>query len=460
MTRDTPALIARDAGLAEVERQLLQVRERGPALVLVTGPAGVGRTAFLEQLVARHDGPALVGRAAAWEAALAYGVLGQLVPGEDIPADAMAAAAVLVDRARDCGPGPALVVVDDAHWADTASLQALSSAVRHHHDAALLVVLAATTGVGDAPSETLELLHRGATAEVFLAPLGPGAVTELASAHGVSLHPFVAERLTRHTGGLPRHVVQLLAELPRALWTAFDPDLPAPAEVAAGVRQALAGCSVEGRRLARAVAVLGAGTQVRDAALLAGTADVLAALDEVTAAGLVSFGVHGFTEVGPADPMVRAALLAGMGPAAVAEAHRGAATWSTTRSAGWGTSLPPPPRPTPTSPTASTPWPTSAPARARGGRPPSCSRTRAVSPTTGCSARVASPVPWTPWSARATASVRPHSSPRWRACARLRCATPSSATSRSSVVGRARRRPGSAVRGTWSTSSGSRRWLR
>ena len=258
---------------------------------------------------------------------MAYGVLGQLVPGEGIPADAMAAAAVLVERARDCGPGRALVVVDDAHWADTPSLQALSSAVRHHHDAALLLVTAATTGVGDAPSETLELLRRGATAEVFTsAPLGPGAVTELAAAHGVSLHPFVAEQdFTRHTGGLPRHVVQLLAELPRALWTAFDPDLPAPAEVAAGVLQALAGCSVEGRRLARAVAVLGAGQQILDAALLAGTADVLAALDEVTAAGLVSFGVHGFTEVGPADPMVRAALLAGMGPAAVAEAHRGAA---------------------------------------------------------------------------------------------------------------------------------------
>ena len=293
MTRDTPVLIARDVELAEVERQLLQVGEQGPALLLVTGPAGVGRTAFVERLVARHDGPALVCRAVAWEAAQTYGVLRQLVPGEGIPSDALAAAGLLVDRGRDLGKGTTLVIVDDAHWADTASLQALSSAVRHHHDAALLVVLTLSTGIVDAPSETLELLHRIATSEVFLAPLGPGAVGELASAHGVPLHPFMAERLALHTGGVPRHVVQLLTEVPRATWAGFAPDLPAPAAVAARVREALTGCSGEGRRLAEAVAVLGAGTQVRDAALLAGTGDVLTALDEVTAAGLVAFGGQG-----------------------------------------------------------------------------------------------------------------------------------------------------------------------
>ncbi|MFD2399742.1 hypothetical protein ACFSVJ_27390 [Prauserella oleivorans] len=41
--------------------------------------------------------------------------------------------------------------------------------------------------------------------------------------------------------------------------------------------------------------------------------------------GLVRFAPHGLTEAGPPDPMVRAAVLAAMGPAAAADAHRRAA---------------------------------------------------------------------------------------------------------------------------------------
>jgi DNA-binding CsgD family transcriptional regulator len=92
------------------------------------------------------------------------------------------------------------------------------------------------------------------------------------------------------------------------------------------VREGLARLSGPARSLAEAVAVLGAGTTVREAAALAETDDVLPLLDETRAAGLVvradSGGVPG---VSPANPMVAAAVLDAMGAAAAAAAHRRAA---------------------------------------------------------------------------------------------------------------------------------------
>ncbi|WP_435118511.1 LuxR C-terminal-related transcriptional regulator [Amycolatopsis thermoflava] len=295
MVHRRPQLIARAAALAALESVA------APAFVLVTGPAGVGRTALADEFAARRDG---VRRAAGapWETGRAGGVLAQL------------------------GGADGVVIVDDAQWADLESLRTLVSTVRHDRDARPLVVATCVSGDHRVPAAALELLHRAATTTVRLEPLTAPETGELAAAHGVLLHPSMAERLWRHTGGIPRHVVQLLAEVPRSTWARFDPDLPAPAAVAARVREGLASCSPEARRLVEAVAVLGPGTAVRDAASLAGVdGDVLPLLDEACAAGLAEFAPHGLTEAGPPDPMVRAAVLAAMGPAAAADAHRRAA---------------------------------------------------------------------------------------------------------------------------------------
>ncbi|KAA9152110.1 helix-turn-helix transcriptional regulator [Amycolatopsis acidicola] len=295
------ALIGRDDALAALRREA--------GFVLVTGPPGVGRSALLEAFAAAHPGPVRRATATPWESERAYAVADQLVPG--IGTDPAGIAAVTSESGT-------LAVVDDAQWADAESVRALASTVRHHPKARLLIVAAA-------PAAT-DLLRQAATAEVPLAPLSAVAVGELAAARGILLHASMAERLTRHTGGIPRHVVDLLAEAPRDIWSRFDPDLPAPAGVAARVGEALAGCSLQARRIVEAVAVLGPATAVRDAALLAGVQDdLLAVLDEACGTGLVALGPRGLTELAPADPMVRAAMLVALGPATASELHRRAA---------------------------------------------------------------------------------------------------------------------------------------
>ncbi|WP_245718321.1 LuxR family transcriptional regulator [Nocardia miyunensis] len=222
--------------------------------------------------------------------------------------------------ARQIGArGTVLALVDDAQWADIASLQALSSTVRHHRGARLLIVAATVVADTNVAPDTVELLPRIATDTVRIGPLGTAEVGQLAARHGIALHPSMAERLCAHTGGLVRDVEQLLAEVPARVWAGFDPDLPAPATVRAKVRAALSDCTPAARRLIEATAVLGPGTPVHDAATLAGIDDdLLTVLDEAARTGLVRSGPQGLTEIGPAGPMPRAAVLADMGPAATA----------------------------------------------------------------------------------------------------------------------------------------------
>ncbi|HKS50193.1 MAG TPA: LuxR family transcriptional regulator [Amycolatopsis sp.] len=308
-------MTAREDKLATLERVC-----RG--FVVVSGPAGVGRTALAEELANRHEGLVLGAIGAPWETRRAYGVLDQILPG-------VAADPAAVARHIEGSGTAALAIVDDAHWADLESVWVLASTVRHHPGAPLLVVATAVTGAPGVPAETVETvetLHRLATARITLAPFTAPEVGELAAAYGIPLHPSMAERLWRHTGGIARHIVHLLTEVPPATWSRFDPDLPAPAAVTARVRDALARCSPKARRLAEAAAVLGPGTAVRDVALLAEAGEgLLSLLDEAVTARLVELGPHGLTEIGPADPMVRAAVLAEMGPAAAAATHRRAA---------------------------------------------------------------------------------------------------------------------------------------
>jgi DNA-binding CsgD family transcriptional regulator len=190
----------------------------------------------------------------------------------------------------------------------------------------LLVVAAAVTNDPRVGADVLELLAHIATTEVRLNPLTASEVSELAAARGILLHPSIAERLWRHTQGLPRYVGQLLSEVPTATWARFDPELPAPAAVTARVHERLHRCSPSARALVEATAVLGPGTALRDVALLAGIDDgLLPVLDEACATGLVELAPRRLTEVAPADPMVRTAIVAAMGPAAVAATHRRAA---------------------------------------------------------------------------------------------------------------------------------------
>ena len=318
-----PALVARDAEVADLQGLLQGVGEHGPALVLVTGRRGSGTTAVVDALAAGHDGVVLRASAVPWEHDVDLGVLAQLM-GTRVPAaDPVTAAGLFVD-ALPGGGGPVLVVVDDVAWADPSSVQALSTAVRHRPDGRFLVVLAGATDDATTPRDTARVLER-VDRVVRLGDLSTADVQALAAAHGVGLHPTLADRLRRFTGGRPGPVAALLAEQPPAFWSGHDPVLPAPRALVGDVRCRVAELDDRARSLVEAVAVLGE-EPLPVVATLAGTDEPYPALDAAVAAGLVRVaGPAGAPRVGPADPMVRAAVLAGTGAERRGALHRAAA---------------------------------------------------------------------------------------------------------------------------------------
>ncbi|OLT47863.1 helix-turn-helix transcriptional regulator [Saccharomonospora sp. CUA-673] len=336
MSDDAPALAGRGRASATLERVRDRVASGGAELALVTGERGAGKTALVQAFAARHSGPVHRAAGAAWERDLAYGVVDQLLR-QRLSAEGPATRQVAA-RLADVVTGPevTLMIVDNAQWADEESLRALVSAVRHHPDAPLLVVAIARTMDRD-------VLRHATTTVVPLRALDVHEVAELAAARGTPLSRAMAEQLTRHTSGVPLHVMDLLAEVPGDTWRRFDPRLPAPASMRAWVGRARAACSEPARRLVDAAAVLGPGTTVREVAMLAGfgatensttgdggdstggPAALLAVADEACASGLVRTGPRGLTELGPAGPMVREAVLDELGHAAAADLRRRAA---------------------------------------------------------------------------------------------------------------------------------------
>jgi DNA-binding CsgD family transcriptional regulator len=321
MTAPAHRLVDRDDVLAGLARQLDRAGEHGPARVLVTGAEGTGKTAVLDALASRHDGPVLRARGADWETGRASGVLHQLLRSTDVPTAPFAAAELLAARVGDT---PALALVDDAQWADPESLRALSTAVRHCHEMPLLVVAAAR--MEEAGPVAADLLSRAADETIAVRPLSPRSVAELAADRGRTLPAWVAARLCRHTGGRPRHVLALIDELPESAWARQDIRLPPPVSIAASVTGRLLDAAPATRALVDAVAVLGHPATLDEIERLAGLDDLLVPLEAASRAGLVVRSGGRWGPVAePADPMVRAAVLDAMGPGAAADARRRAA---------------------------------------------------------------------------------------------------------------------------------------
>lgn len=125
------AFVGRDAELAAVTASVHAAVAGQAQVVWIEGGAGSGKTALLREVLARLPAACQVLRAEADELAgdVPLGVLTGLAP---IGAgDAFAAGMellALLGAAQDAGP--VAVVVEDLHWADAASCQALLTAAR------------------------------------------------------------------------------------------------------------------------------------------------------------------------------------------------------------------------------------------------------------------------------------------------------------------------------------------
>ncbi|GAB3736448.1 hypothetical protein GCM10027598_63450 [Amycolatopsis oliviviridis] len=291
-------LVGRDAELAKLEEAATRSR-----LVLVSGDAGVGKTALAEAFAARlaargwttawgnNPDDEGVPPAFAWTRILAtladagYGAAPAADPATDDPVAARwrwhrAVASHL------SGAAPLLLVLDDLHWAGEETLALLTAVLSEP------VLVVATYRGTDPPDRLTEFLGRAARAEptrIYLAGLPETEVAGLVRiTTGEDVGPGTAAVIHRRSGGnafFVRELARLLAaEGPAAL----DAVPPGVRDV---VRHRVEALPDEARGVVRRAAVIGTDVDL----------DVLEALAGETALDAVEIVVrHGFlTERAP-----------------------------------------------------------------------------------------------------------------------------------------------------------------
>ncbi|WIM87802.1 AAA family ATPase [Candidatus Mycobacterium wuenschmannii] len=262
------ALLEREAPLAQLTAPARRVARGGPGeVVLLRGEAGVGKTALLARFADQLEPPLRVLRG--WCDPLGtprpLGPLTDTLSGLDAGAEAVLAAAVdSGDTARiyrqllaALGNGGRWVwVIEDAHWADGATLDLVRFLSRRIGALRLLLVISfrddeltpthpLAVTLGDLSN--CDRVHR-----IELAALSVTAVATLAAGSGVN-----AAQLHSVSGGNPFFVTEVLAAGPTALTREA-----LPRSLSEAVCGRLAKLSAPARDIAHAVAVCGPRTDI------------------------------------------------------------------------------------------------------------------------------------------------------------------------------------------------------
>jgi predicted ATPase len=335
-------LLDRDRELREIRERLDAARAGTGSALVVEGPGGIGKTELL--LAAEHEARerdmcVVSARGAELEREFAFGVVRQLFearvhgPGGGELMDGAAAlgapvfelvghgeedersfavlhglywlCASLADRA------PLVVLVDDAHWSDPASLAFLAYLARRVEDLPVALAVASRPGV-----EEIEegLLAQSRAVRVRPAPLTRAAVGALLVADtGESPDEAFVSACLSATEGNPFLVRELVRELGERGMGSSAEDAErvrelGPRTVARRLLARLGRASPVSVEVVRAVAVLGADADVRRIARLTELPpeDVTAALDALVAADVLAGG----RPVGFVHPIARSAIYA------------------------------------------------------------------------------------------------------------------------------------------------------
>lgn len=350
---DRSPFVGRSTELAELHEFTLEVRRGQPYLVLVEGSAGFGKSTlirhFLNDLNDLDDlNECIVVRAGAneTEMLLPFGVINQLVDSagtqatEGLPLlttiksadlDPLAVGAEFLVAMGNLQVDHQLVVVvvEDLHWIDMQSAQALLFAFRRMQRDRVLGIVSARTAelgrLGDGWSSMMGGGHR--SGRIHLEGLSPFEVGELARSLGVSgLTDRAVARLHEHSGGSPLHCRALLEELDSGRINQMSTDLPAPRALSSIVLQRVSLLSPAAQKLAMATAVLGMQCPPALAAGVAGLSPWVSAYDELVASGLVFEDVTGSPRMMHfSHSLVQRAIYDDLGPSVRRTLHRLAA---------------------------------------------------------------------------------------------------------------------------------------
>ncbi len=348
------------------ERSLSAAIERAAAgdggVVLIEGPAGIGKTALLRQAraLAMDAGLRVLSAVASeLDRSFPYGLLHQLLELEVASLDdarrerllsgAARHAEVVFDVSQSSSsePGqavlhglywlcanladeqPLALLVDDLHWGDRASLRFLEYLARRLEGVPLVVV--ATTRVAEpgAQEDLLDRVRASPGAEqLALEPLAADAAAGLL-AHwlGADPDPAFVEAALGATGGNPLLLHGLAREAAEADLTGSAADAArvealTGTTVVAGVQRRLRDLGPDATTVAEACAVLGARRSVDDLGSVTelGGREVRVALDVLVKAGILLPDALEF-----AHPLVRSAVAAGTPPSRLAGFHTRAA---------------------------------------------------------------------------------------------------------------------------------------
>ncbi len=276
-------LLERQSSLAELMTLARQARDGEGAVVLLSGEAGVGKTALLEQLQqelsgARWSWSACDGLFTPRPLGPLFDVAGQLGGELEGLCRAGAAREELFDALlrQVSEPGTLdVVVVEDVHWADEATIDLLRFLGRRLRSvSALLIVSYRDEGLPAGHPLRLalgDLSGLRQTRRVMLEPLSAASVRWLAAASGLD-----PDELYRLTGGNPFFVTEVLEASIR--------EVPAAARDAVLARAAR--LSVGSRELLDMAALLG--TRVEPELIAAAAPGSAALVDEILASGLLT----------------------------------------------------------------------------------------------------------------------------------------------------------------------------
>ena len=330
-------LLAREDELAAVSRTIAGAMDGTGAVLVLEGPAGIGKTAVLEAArEAAGDALVLHARASELDRGFGFGLVHQLLDRAATPelmTGAAAHAGVVLDPAagpaEDAGFAvlhglywltanladtvPVVLLADDLHWADVPSLRFLEYLARRIDG--LRVALIATTRPNEpgAANDLLDELRASATVmrprpldREAAAAMLPAEVVD-AALEATGGNPLLLSVLAREVAGTDAVTPEQLAEL-------------GARGVAPTVERRLRPLGPDAVAAARAVAVLGERATADDIAAIASlNIDVVTqALDRLNAVDVLDGRAF-------VHPLVRAAVLDAMPAGERAALHRAAA---------------------------------------------------------------------------------------------------------------------------------------